>query len=196
MSCSPVRLDLDRTAISGPPVMKTRPPPVSRTFAESACDWVAVNITPLFQTRLLGENVEVIVARLPKGALSRLGRYRQFQRLNRPGQQDPSRLTHQQVDVFGHHNIRGDEETIASAHGFKRTLEEFAGGWGFEVRQALVAGESEEVKFSGLLIPCKISRHLGEIVALLMVDCLRKRRTGELIRPCPNNRDMGHPPLS
>jgi len=77
-----------------------------------------------------------------------------------------------------------------------RTLEEFAGGWGFEVRQALVAGEGEEVKFSGLLIPCKISRHFGKIVALRMVDRLRKMRTGELIRPRPNNRDMGHPHLS
>jgi len=47
-----------------------RPWPIFGMGGEASCDWIAVHVLQLFDSLVIGDDVEVVVARLPEGALS------------------------------------------------------------------------------------------------------------------------------
>jgi len=77
-------------------------------------------------------HVEIVVARLPErrafGA-PQLLRGDLLQHLQRDRQPPAFGFADQQVDVFGHDHISGDEESIPSPHPLQRLLEDCAGLW-------------------------------------------------------------------
>jgi hypothetical protein len=123
-----------------------------------------MNVAAFLQALPLRKDIEVIIARLPERPLPALHRYRELEGLNRPREQTPARFAHQQVDMFGHDNIRGDKKVVAAAHGFKRTLEDISRSFGTEMGQPPVAREGHKVQVPGLLVANQASRH-ASIVA-------------------------------
>ena len=58
--------DFYKAFFSGSPVKKATPGPVFGSFGQAASDGIAMDVAELFDEFLLGEDIEVVVAALPK----------------------------------------------------------------------------------------------------------------------------------
>ena len=62
----PVGFDLDRPSLAGSSVPETRPRPILGLGGQSPGDGIAVDVAQLLHKLSMREDIEVIVARLPK----------------------------------------------------------------------------------------------------------------------------------
>src|SRR5947209_2064929 len=131
---------------------EARPRPIVRLRYETASDRIAVDVAKLLDALGFGVYVEVVIARLPKGALGALNRDGNLERLERFGESGDPRLAQEKVDVLGHNDVSGDEEAVAEADGFERLLKQGACFGGAKVRSSVIAGERNEVEVSRFLI--------------------------------------------
>jgi hypothetical protein len=75
---------------------------------------------------MLGENIEIMISGLPERALGSLAGDGQFERLQRLGENRAFGFAEQEVDVFRHNDVSGDDEIVSEAHRFEGLLEEIA----------------------------------------------------------------------
>ena len=67
--------------------------------------WIRMHVMQLLKTLGCGKNVEVVVTRLPEGALSSSLGYRKLQCLQSNGKQTFARFSDQQMDMLRHHQL-------------------------------------------------------------------------------------------
>ncbi len=98
--------------------------PVRRVRYQAARKWVAMDVAPLFDALLIGEDVEVVEPALPEWPCSELAGYRDLQRLQHNREVALRRLAHQQVDVLRHDDAGVHRETIPHTRGFETALKD------------------------------------------------------------------------
>ena len=105
---------------------KRRPAPVLRPFHEASSDWIAVHVFQLFDSLVVGEDVEVVVAGLPEGFRAETLRDRQLEGLDRLRKRDlvVQRFADEEMDVLGHDDVAEDFEVVASAGEFEGVEED------------------------------------------------------------------------
>ena len=118
--------DLDSNRFVGHVMTKTRPAPVLRSFDKSPDDRIPVHILQLFDSLVVGEDVEVVVAGLPEGSLSEALRDRQLERLKRPRERQfvVFGFAEEQVDVLGHDDVAEDLVVVTPASEFEGVEED------------------------------------------------------------------------
>ena len=134
----------------------------------------------------MGEDVEVVVARLPEGTLCETSGDGDLQGLEGFCEGIAGRFAHEQVNVLGHDDVTEEFKLIMSAGTFERVEEDVSGVLGVEVGFAVVATEGNEMVVALLLISLEPERH-GMILEY------RVRAFARM--PTSQNRDMGHPIL-
>ncbi len=134
----------------------------------------------------MGEDVEVVVARLPEGTLRETSGDGDLQGLEGFCEGNAGRFAHEQVNVLGHDDVTEEFKLIMSAGTFERVEEDVSGVLGVEVGFAIVATEGDEMVVALLLISLEPERH-GMILEY------RVRAFARM--PTSQNRDMGHPIL-
>ena len=118
-----------------------------------------MHVAQLFNSLLLGVNVEIVVAALPKRSLSTLHGNRELESLQCSGESSVAWLTDQKMHVLGHDHVADNEEAIAQTDGFKRALKKLALRTKLKICQPPIAGESHEMQVTSLLIPYQSLRH-------------------------------------
>src|SRR6202165_2419546 len=116
-----------------------------------------MHIPQLLDPFAFGPHVEVVIASLPEvGCPAVLAlRWREgwfqllrcdlFQHLNDNRQRAALWFTHEQVDMFRHHDIAETTDAITSAHLFKAIFEDATRMWRRQQRRTAITTEGEEV---------------------------------------------------
>jgi hypothetical protein len=151
--------DLDGGGFVEEEVTVGGPRPVFGSFDEASGDGVAVHVLDLFDSLVVGEDVEVVVAGLPEGCRGEALGDGEFQGLEGFGEWVFGRLAEEQVDVLGHDDVAEDFEVIAFAGEFEGVLEDVSGCGGVEVGFAVVTTEGDEVVVALLLVSLEVERH-------------------------------------
>ena len=113
----PVGFDFDAAGFAGLPVEETAPGPVFGFFDQAAFYRVVMDVAELLDELGLGEDVEVVIARLPElGARTpeELGGFA-LEDAEGGGEWMTFGLAEQQVDVLGHQDVAEEEESVALA---------------------------------------------------------------------------------
>jgi len=141
---------------------KAGPRPILGSFRQSTTHRIAVHIPEFLNRLFVVPHVEVVVPSLPESNVSRpleLSRYLLFQHLEDDREWHRARLAYQQMGMFRHHNISGDDEAVALPHLLQFFFEDAVPGSGCEQRLSPIATESEEVKVTSMLIANQTSGH-------------------------------------
>lgn len=153
--------DLDGTEFADGPVVEAAPSVVFGLFNETAGDWIAVDVHQFFDPFCVGEDVEVVIARLPElraGAFQELRGF-SLQDVERGLQDLVFRFAEEKVDVFGHKNISEDQELVTVTECFEGVEKDGAGVIVVEVGEAVVTTEGEEVMVAFGLVSLQTARH-------------------------------------
>jgi hypothetical protein len=78
-----------------------------------------MHVPELLDPFALGPNVEIVIARLPEGALAALDGNRKLERQNCACEERHLRFTQQHVDMFRHDYVSGNEEAAPPPHRFE-----------------------------------------------------------------------------
>ena len=119
----PVGFDFYDSADAVGVVEEAGPGPVFGFCGEAAFDGVTVHVDELLVELAVGEDVEVVVAGLPEGALRGLDGDGQFEGLEGFGEENVAGFAEEKVDVLGHDDVAADEEVVALADCFEGSLE-------------------------------------------------------------------------
>ena len=138
---------------------ETRPFPILRLPGEAANDWVSIHVTEFFDAFLFGADVEIIIARQPKGSLFRLLGDRSFQGLDSAIERSSLRFGDQEMNVFRHGDITEYKKDISSANLLQGELEKITRGCAGEIGLARMATEGEEMKVACFLVALELKGH-------------------------------------
>jgi hypothetical protein len=120
---------LDCALDAGSVVVEGGPRPIGGVFDQALFYWVAVEVAELFDALLCGEDVEVVVAGEPEGALFALDGDGEFQGFDGGAEEDFGWLAYEEVDVFGHDDVAADGEGVADTDLFEeRSTRSLAAG--------------------------------------------------------------------
>jgi hypothetical protein len=146
-------LDGEVAGLAGGVGEETAPGPVFGLCYEFSCDRVAMHVLQLFYSLGFGEDVEVVVARLPEvfaGAAEELGGFT-LEDSEGGGYCSCPWFRHQQVDVLGHEDVTQDGEAVTGGEGLEHVLQNLFGFWGVEVGEAAVTAKGDEVEIAFVL---------------------------------------------
>ena len=82
--------------------------------------------------------------------------------MNGVGERQAVRCTHQQVNVVGHDDVSINAHCEATAHALEAIKEEIASRGIGEVRSAVVAAESDEMRLAGMVKSGQVGGHGGK----------------------------------
>jgi hypothetical protein len=122
----PLRLDFYGDGFAGGVVVEAAPAVVFGFGDEASGDWIAVDVLDLLFELAGGEDVEVVVARLPEvGA----GAFEEFGGLALDDSEDRGErmgiwLVEEEMDVFGHQDAGVEEEVVGAASPFDDLFED------------------------------------------------------------------------
>jgi hypothetical protein len=116
-------------------------------------------VSQLLNLLVGGEDVEVIVSRLPERAFAPVHRHRKFHCLDGAAQHPEPGLTHQQVHVFGHHYVPEYGKAVSPAYLLQSLFEKFLAFVSRQIREPVKATESEEMLIPAALITDKSRGH-------------------------------------
>ncbi len=120
---------------------------------------IAMDVSPLFDSLLLGKNVEVLEPMLPEGARLHSARHGEFQRLHHAGEVAPRGFAYQQVDVLGHDDLGVNREPVLQARGLQASLEDEPRLRRGEAGLTVVAGSGHKVVVSAAVTAFLSLRH-------------------------------------
>ncbi len=106
---------------------------------EAAFDWVVVHVVDLLAAFLGRVDIEVVVAGLPEGTLGGLDRDGEFESLKGFGEDRFPGFAYEQMDVFGHDDVAGDDEVVAETQ-WSRGIVRI--GYGLLGRRGMEAGDN------------------------------------------------------
>jgi hypothetical protein len=97
-----------------------------------------------------GEDVEVVVAGLPEVAVRSSEEFGglAFDDSEGGGEGVSFGFAEEEVEVFGHQDVRVEEEVVGAAGAFDYLFEDFFGFGGVEVGKAVVTTEGDEVEMT------------------------------------------------
>ena len=112
-----------------------------------------MTIPQLLHELPLVSDIEIVISLLPEvfAVADQPPRHALLQRLDRIRQHSTCRFVQQQVNVFGHHDIRVDAERETMAHALQCYLERLLRCYRHKEWTATITGESNEVSLLGLL---------------------------------------------
>ena len=102
------------------------PRPVFRGFDKASGDWVAMHVLEFFDSFVVGEDVEVVVAGLPEGFRCEALRDGKFEGLDCFREWDfvVEGFAEEEVDVLGHDDVAEDFEVVTLAGEFEGVEED------------------------------------------------------------------------
>jgi len=121
-----------------------------------------MHVFRLFNGLVVGEHVEIIITPLPELGLRggfESARCGLLQDLKDDCERRFPRLAGEQVNVFGHEDISGDDEAVTLANGLQFALEGGVGLLDVQERESSITTEGNEVKLTGLLVTGQVSGH-------------------------------------
>jgi hypothetical protein len=126
---------------------KRRPTPVFRLLNKTSGDWGAVHVLQLLDSLVVGEDIEAVVAGMPKGFLGEAFRNREFEGLECLRKRNFAVLgfADEEMNMLGHDDKAEDLEVVALAGEFERVEEDVLCRYGGEIGFAAVATEGDEV---------------------------------------------------
>jgi hypothetical protein len=141
----PCNLNGDRFVI--PVVAIRRPTPAFRRSDKTANDRIAMHVLQLFNSLVVGEDVEIIVADLPERLLAKTFRDRQLEGLDRRRERNLAiqRFADEQVNMLRHDDIAADLEVVPLAGEFQGVEKDVFGRRGSKVGFAAITTKCDEV---------------------------------------------------
>lgn len=160
----PVGFDRYVPWLSGEPVTVAAPWPVFGLGDQPPRDWIAVDVAELLGELALGEDVDVVVARLPELFAVVLELFCGFGFEHVQGAGEGSGLSdvgfaQEQVDVLGHEDVAEDVELVSLPKLFEDRFEGKSGVVVVEIRQTTVAAEGDEVFVALRLVALETTGH-------------------------------------
>lgn len=104
-----------------------------------------MNIPELLDPLATGEDIEVVITRMPEWALALAERDGDLHRLDGGAEESAPWFGDQKMDVLGHDDVAEDAEAVAQARAFERVLEEGACRVRPEEWSPLETAEGDEV---------------------------------------------------
>jgi hypothetical protein len=153
----PVRFDFDRGGFAGAVVVEAAPAIVFGMGDEASGDWVVVDVLNFLDEFGCGEDVEIVVARLPEviaGALEEFGGF-SLEDSEGGGELVVLWFAEEEVDVFGHEDVGVEAEVVGAASSFDDLFEDVFGPGCFEVWKTAVTTEGDEVELACVLAAFK-----------------------------------------
>jgi hypothetical protein len=144
----PVGFDFDGGGFAGGVVVEAAPTVVFGFVDEASGDRITVDVLDLLFEFSCGEDVEVVVARLPEVAV---GSFEEFGGLafdDSEGGGEVFWFAEEEMEVFGHQDVGVEEEVVGAAGAFDCLFEDFFGFGGVEVGKAVVTTEGDEVEMT------------------------------------------------
>lgn len=146
---------------------ETAPRPIFGFVHQTPPDRVAVDVAQLFDSLLVGPDVEVVIARGPERRATPIAKFSRddlLQHLEGGCKPPAFGLTHQQVDMFGHDHVPADEESIPLAHPLQCTLKGMSSLRLRQQRFPLITTEGDEMQVAVFLISREPTRHADRIL--------------------------------
>jgi len=100
---------------------------------------------------------------LPERSMRGLHRHGELQSLQGFAQCGFLRFTDQQMDVFRHDHVSGNNEVIAEAHRLQGSLEQSAAGRVVKKLLSPITAEGYEMKVASIVIPDQASGHRATV---------------------------------
>ena len=144
----PFGCDFYWAGFAGGVVVEAAPAVVFGFSDEASGDWVAVDVLDFLFKLSGGEDVEVVIARLPEVVAGAFEEFRGFSFHDSEGGGEVFWFAEEEVDVFGHEDVGVEEEVVGAAGPFDDLFEDFFGFGGVEVGEAVVATEGDEVEMT------------------------------------------------
>jgi hypothetical protein len=118
---------LDGLRFDGGIGVEAAPGPIFRPLDDSGLDRVAVHVAEFFDPLGFGEDIEVVITRLPDELVRTGSGEALLKDLNRRGQSLLIGFGHQEMDVVRHEDVAEDLEEVFLAGLFEDPLEGIAG---------------------------------------------------------------------
>jgi hypothetical protein len=117
---------------------------------EASGDWVAVDVLDFLFEFAGGEDVEVVIARLPELAASAFEEFGgfAFDDSKGGGEGVVFGFAEEEVEVFGHQDVGVEEEVVGAAGSFDHLFEDLFRFGGVEMGKAVVTTEGDEVEMT------------------------------------------------
>ncbi len=107
--------------------------------------------------------VEVVIAALPEPRListdAEVTRNVLLEHLNRDRQLSALLFTHEEMNVFGHDYVSGDEHAVPAANIFQRPFEHSSGQGRAKQRLTTITAEGDEMKIRGSVVTLESRSH-------------------------------------
>ena len=146
----PVGFDFDGGGVAGGVVVEAAPAVVFGFGDEASGDRITVDVLDLLFEFSCGEDVEVVVARLPEVAVRSFEEFGglAFDDSEGGGEGVVLGFVEEEMEVFGHEDVGVEEEVVGAARAFDCSFEDFFGFGGVEVGKAVVTTEGDEVEMT------------------------------------------------
>ena len=173
----PVGFDFYTAGFAGEVVAIAAVGPVFGIFYKAFRYWIAMDVAELFHEFLVGEDVEVVIARLPElleVALEVFGGFT-FEDGEGCRQDVLFGFAEKQVNMVGHDDVAEEIEVMSAAELFEGFFEDDAGVIVCQQRLLAIAGEVDGVVVVVFLKTCEADGHRGDFSVRLGVGCKEVR---------------------